>query len=254
MPKLIFLGTGTSTGVPQIGCNCVVCQSTDPKDKRLRTSALFETDKGERLLIDCGPDFREQMLKLPFAPIQWVLLTHEHYDHVGGLDDLRPFTAQQSVPIGCDAICAEHLRQRMPYCFVENKYPGVPQIEIRLLSKQESFQVCGSQITPIEVFHGHLPIYGYRIGDLVYITDMSKLPSQEKSKLMGCKILVVNALRKTEHHSHQSLEEALQLISEIHPQKVFLVHMSHEMGLHKVVQSELPKGVYLAYDGLQVQW
>ncbi len=254
MPQLTFLGTGTSTGVPQIGCQCTVCQSTNPKDHRLRTSVLYETDKGKRILIDCGPDFREQMLSLPFAPIHLVLITHEHYDHVGGLDDLRPFTALGAVPIVCNDLCAQHLCQRMPYCFVENKYPGVPQIELKVVSKEQILSSCGETIIPIEVMHGQLPIFGYRIGQMAYISDMSRITTNEMRKLKGCRLLVVNALRIESHHSHQSLSQALELIEKCRPKEAYLVHMSHQIGLHDEVQRSLPQNVFLAYDGLKLKW
>lgn len=252
MAQLTFLGTGTSTGVPQIGCQCPVCRSTHPKDHRLRTSALYETDEGKRILIDCGPDFRQQMLGQAFAPIHLVLLTHEHYDHVGGLDDLRPFTASGSVPIVCNELCAQHLRQRMPYCFVEHKYPGVPQIDLQVVSPEQTLCSCGQAITPIEVMHGQLPILGYRIGSMAYLTDMSAITPREKHKIKGCRLLVVNALRTAPHHSHQSLSQALELIEECEPETAYLIHMSHQMGLHDEVQSQLPQNVFLAYDGLRV--
>ena len=254
MPKLVFLGTGTSTGVPQIGCTCKVCRSVDPHDRRLRTSALYVTDEGRRILIDCGPDFREQLLRLPFSPIDSVLLTHEHYDHVGGLDDLRPFSFHRAVDIFSNPICCKNLRERMPYCFAEVKYLGVPDISLHAVTADKPFRTAGVEVLPIEVMHDRLPIYGYRIGDMAYITDMSRISSKEKRKITELNILVVNALRNSPHHSHQSLTEAIELIEEVHPRRTFLIHMSHEIGLHAEVERRLPDNVRLAYDDKVIEW
>lgn len=251
---ITFLGTGTSTGVPQIGCKCAVCRSADPRDKRLRCSALIETDGGARILVDCGPDFRLQMLGVPFAPLSAVLLTHEHYDHTGGLDDLRPFSAFGDVPVYADPLCAAHLRERIPYCFAENKYPGVPSIALREVTPGKPFSVGGEEVTPFGVLHDKLPILGYRIGSLAYITDMSCLAPGSRASLDGVRTLVVNALRLRPHHSHQSLSEALAFVRDIAPERAYLVHMSHQIGRHADVERVLPEGVRLAYDGLRVRW
>lgn len=254
MPKVIFLGTGTSTGVPQIGCTCRVCTSDDGRDRRLRTSAMVVNDDGRRLLIDCGPDFREQMLRVPFARLDAVLITHEHYDHVGGLDDLRPFCKFGEMDVYGDSTVVRHLRERMPYCFVEHKYPGVPNIVLHQTGPADRLDLAGFPVTPIQVIHGCMPILGYRIGSFVYITDMSRISDEEKEKVKGAKVLVINALRLTEHASHQSLREALDFVSEVVPAEAYLVHMSHQMGLHAEVEATLPVHVHLAYDGLTASW
>lgn len=254
MPRLTFLGTGTSTGVPQIGCDCEVCRSNDARDKRLRTSALYIGNDGSRILIDCGPDFREQMLRIPFTSIDAVLLTHEHYDHVGGIDDLRPFSFKHTLPIYTNQLCAENLQQRLPYCFAESKYPGVPNIELHVLKPNDSVIVGNQTIQPIQVMHDLMPIYGYRIWNMAYITDMSYLVKGEEEKLKNIDVLVVNALRMTPHHSHQSLDEALAFAETIGARDTYLIHMSHQIGLHQRISEILPSHVHLAYDGLQIEW
>lgn len=218
--KITILGSGTSTGVPQVGCTCKVCTSSDPRDNRLRCSGLVEVN-GVRILIDCGPDFREQMLRLDdFRAIDGVLITHEHYDHVGGLDDLRPFCQFRDIPVYAEDYTATRLKNRMPYCFTENLYPGVPHIPLNYIKEGEPFvvsNVAGNQVEviPFRVMHGKLPIMGFRIGGMAWITDMLHLPESSYAYLKGLDCLVMNALRIEYHWTHQSLSAALEQTARI---------------------------------------
>jgi len=246
--KLTFLGTGTSTGNPALLCSCATCMSKDPKDRRLRSSVLIE-DQGTNLLIDCGPDFREQALRANIRQINAVLITHEHYDHMGGLDDLRPFCSYSEMPLYAAPRILNHLKVAMPYSFRENPYPGVPLFDLRPVTLEKLY-FNHLEIIPIEVFHHKLPVIGYRIGDLTYLTDFNSIAPEELEKVKGSKILVVDALRAHEHISHNTLKQALDIIDAVRPERSYLIHMSHDMGLQAEVEPTLPKGVFFSYDGL----
>lgn len=249
--KITFLGTGTSTGVPQIGCRCKVCGSKDPRDKRLRTSLLVETER-TRILLDCGPDFRQQILPQAFRRIDAVLLTHEHYDHVGGIDDLRPFGLFGDVDLYASPRTGDQLRQSLPYCFVEHKYPGVPMLQLHAARPHEAFTVGDVRVTPVEVMHARLPILGFRVGNMAYITDMKTIADTELEYLRGLDVLVVNGLRHEPHFSHQTIEDACAFSRRLEVPRTYLVHMSHHIDLHAVEETYLPEGVFLAYDGLEI--
>ena len=249
---LTFLGTGTSQGVPLIGCNCAVCRSKDPRDSRLRTSALLETP-ATRVLIDCGPDFRQQILRQPFRKIDGVLLTHIHYDHVGGLDDLRPFCKLGDVDIYANKSTVDGLHTTMPYCFAEHLYPGVPKLNIHTINKHERFQIGDIEVESIEVMHDKLPILGFRFGSLAYITDMKSISDEEIPYLQGVDTLVVNALRfEKPHHSHQLVDDAVEFSRRIGAKRTYFIHMTHEIGLHPDADKRLPEGFHFAYDGLKI--
>jgi phosphoribosyl 1,2-cyclic phosphate phosphodiesterase len=248
------LGTGTSQGVPVIGCDCEVCQSDNPKDQRLRTAALIEYE-GKCIAIDCGPDFRQQMLRHKVHKLDAILLTHEHNDHVAGLDDVRPFNFKQKkdMPVwGLPRVC-ENVKARFPYIFVsQNKYPGAPMVQLQELRENEQVTIAGIEVQPIEVMHGRLPILGYRFGPVTYLTDVRRLDEQAKAAARFSETLIISALHRAPHYSHLNLEQALQLIEELAPKRAILTHVSHHMGLFADVQQELPAGVEMGYDGLTI--
>lgn len=250
--KVTFLGTGTSQGIPMIASKHPVCLSNDAKDKRLRSSLLISWDKNT-YVIDCGPDFRQQMLREKVQSIQGVLFTHEHSDHTAGLDDLRPFCYQiGEMPIYLNQRTLESLEQRFQYIFTtKNKYPGAPTVAPNIVN-QQSFYIHGLQVIPIEVLHGKLPVTGYRFQDFAYLTDVKTISHKEKEKLKKLKVLVVNALRIDPHPTHFNLEEALDFVKEINPQKTYFTHISHKLGFHEEISKKLPKNVFLAYDGLKI--
>lgn len=250
--KITFLGTGTSIGVPVIACNCKVCKSGDARDKRFRTSAIVNVDN-QNIVIDCGPDFRFQMLKQNVEDIDAVIFTHEHRDHIAGLDDIRAFNyiLNKNIPIYGSKNVMEAIKTEFPYIFSESRYFGAPQLTIHEIIN-EPFVIGETTINPVLVMHNKLSVFGYRIGNLTYITDASMIPEAEKPKILGSKVLVLNALRNSKHISHLSLDEALALIEELKPERAFLTHISHFLGLHEEVEKKLPANVHLAYDNLIV--
>jgi phosphoribosyl 1,2-cyclic phosphate phosphodiesterase len=253
--RIIFLGTGTSQGVPVIGCRCDVCLSNDPRDKRLRSSILIE-EEGCRIVVDCGPDFRQQMLRADIRSIDAILITHGHKDHLGGLDDVRAFNYITRKPAQVYAAreVQRIIKQEFSYAFQKNPYPGVPEIDLHNLTIRP-FNIGSLKIIPIKSLHYNEThfVYGFRIKDFTYITDAVKIPEREKEKIKGSRIIVLNALRKKKHYSHFNLEEALQLMDELKPEHGYLTHISHQMGKDEEVGPELPGFVSLAYDGLQIE-
>ena len=260
--RLTFLGTGTSCGVPVIGCQCEVCQSTDPKDKRTRCSVLVETDE-TRLLIDCGPDFRQQILPQPFRKIDAILITHAHYDHMGGMDDIRPYCQFGEINVYADAQARKSMLEMLPYCFAEHRYPGVPAIQLHEIQPHEVLSFCDLDVLPFTVMHGKLPILAYRFTSntqppspnpsFAYITDMKTIDESEMQYLKNVKVLVVNALRFVKpHHSHQLVDDAIAFAQRVGAERTLLIHSCHDIGLHEEVNKKLPAGMELAYDGMVI--
>lgn len=251
--EAIFLGTGTSQGVPVIACDCKVCSSGDEKDKRLRSSLMLKINDFN-VVIDAGPDFRAQMLRERVNSLRAILLTHEHADHVFGLDDIRSFNWIQKHPtdIYAESRVQETIRRIFSYVFTNFKYPGVPKMKLHPITGN-AFKINDVKIIPIRCFHHKLPVYGFRISDLTYITDTNFIPGDEMEKIKGSRILIINCLRKQKHISHFNLEEALEVIDKIKPEKAYLTHFSHEFGLHSEIQAELPDNVFAGYDGLKVK-
>lgn len=251
--KVTFLGTGTSQGVPLIACDCNVCQSTDARDKRLRTSVMIE-EKGKTFVIDTGPDFRQQMLRENVKNVDAVIFTHEHKDHIAGFDDIRAFNFihKKKMDVYASARVQEAIKREFAYIFSDFKYPGIPEINLFRLDNEPT-QIHDVLFTPIEVLHYKLPVYGFRINDFTYITDVNYISDSEKEKIKGSKVLVLTGLRRETHISHYTLEQSLEVIAELKPEKAYLTHISHQLGLHEEVLKELPGNVQLAYDGLKLE-
>jgi phosphoribosyl 1,2-cyclic phosphate phosphodiesterase len=248
--KVTFLGTGTSQGVPVISCKCEVCQSTDFRDNRLRCSILIEINN-KHILIDTGPDFRQQMLQAQVNKLDAVLYTHEHKDHIAGLDDIRAFNFFQKkhMDLYLTTHVEEAIRREFAYIFANDNYPGIPLVNLHQIDNSP-FILFGERIIPIEVSHYKMPVFGYRLGDFCYVTDAKEIASEEIDKMKGSKIVVLNALRKETHPSHFTLDEAVSILKYIKPEQAYLTHISHQMGLHKEVEAELPSFIKIAYDGM----
>jgi phosphoribosyl 1,2-cyclic phosphate phosphodiesterase len=252
--KITFLGTGTSQGIPVIACNCKVCSSPNPKDKRLRTSVMFTFDD-KNIVVDTGPDFRAQMLREKVDNIEAVLYTHNHKDHVAGLDDVRPFCFKhhKEINIFAEQYVLDALAREFEYIFNPTfNYPGIPRVNPNLINTNP-FQLAGKTIIPIRGFHYKLPVLGFRVDDIAYLTDMNSIPEEELNKIKGVKFLVINALQKEPHISHFKLSESIEIAKMINAEKTFFIHMSHTLGTHDEINKELPKGIELSYDGLSVE-
>lgn len=249
--KITFLGTGTSCGVPMPTCTCEVCTSKNPHDSRLRSSCLVETDEGLQILIDCGPDFRQQALTHRIKHLDALLITHNHFDHVAGLDDLRAYCFEQPLALYADRIVSDTFRSHYDYIFV-HRYPGTPKMDLHTLEGDEVLRLGDTTVVPIRIKHGKLPIFGWRIGSLVYLTDCTEIEDGEWQKLENVDTLIIDALRWKEHPTHYSVDQALEIVHRLNPRQTYFTHMSHDIGLHEEVNLKLPKGVQLAYDGLEI--
>lgn len=249
--KVTVLGSGTSQGVPVIACDCKVCSSEDSKDKRLRSSIMI-TIKDKNYVIDSGPDFRQQMLRERVQSLEAILFTHEHKDHIAGLDDVRAFNFKQKRPVNiyCSKNVEVALKREFHYAFSGDNYPGIPQININLIENKQFEVFSGLKVIPIQVFHYKMPVFGFRIGDFTYITDAKTISDEEINKIKGSKVMIVNALQEKEHISHFNLKEALSFIEKVNPEKAYLTHISHLFGTTDYINSILPKNVFAANDGL----
>jgi phosphoribosyl 1,2-cyclic phosphate phosphodiesterase len=250
--KITFLGTGTSTGIPMIACGCAVCTSPDKKDKRLRSSIMVESQK-TRIVIDTTPDFRYQMLRENVKHLDAVLFTHPHKDHIAGLDDVRAFNffQEQAMQVYANQMTIDALMREFAYAFADKKYPGVPSLDLNTIVL-DTFTIGDIEISPIEVWHMKMPVFGFRFGDFTYITDANRIEKDEKEKIKGSKVLVVNALRKEKHISHYNLDEAIDLALETKVAEAYFTHISHQLGKHEETEKRLPQGIHLAYDGLKL--
>lgn len=249
--QLTFLGTGTSAGVPELGCTCNVCLSENPKDKRTRSSLLIETND-RKLLIDCGPDFRHQAIREGFSSVDALLLTHAHFDHIAGIEEMRPFTRHKALPVWCDTYVANQLKNRLAYCFQMTGTGYAAEMHLHEFDSSP-FELLDLCIQPIRLMHHRLPIYGFRIDKLAYLTDFTEISEEELQKLEGVEYLIIESLRQTSHIAHISMPQALSLIGRIGAQQSWLIHMNHQFGLHDEIQDQLPENVTIAYDGLKVQ-
>jgi phosphoribosyl 1,2-cyclic phosphate phosphodiesterase len=251
--QITFLGTGTSSGVPMIACECAVCTSRDKKDNRLRSSILVESSN-TRFVVDTTPDFRYQMLREKVKTLDGVLFTHPHKDHIAGLDDVRAYNYFQEQPmqIYANSMTIDALIREFAYAFADKKYPGIPNLELNTIGL-EPFSIGDIPVLPIEVWHLKMPVYGFRFGDFTYITDANRIEQEEKDKIKGSRVVVVNALRREKHISHYTLDEAIELVKELEVPEAYFTHISHQLGRYEEVEKKLPAGIHLAYDGLKIR-